>query len=79
MNPIDFINSYLLKVPSNILTSTNKNFEYATLFIRSNFLFRTQSFIYFSATRTFAAFKNNDIDIIISTEPPHSIHLIAKT
>lgn len=70
------------KVPSDILTSTKKKFWNKLLvFIRSNFFIPDSRVLsIFSSKRTLRKrLKKNDIDIIISTGPPHSMHLIAKT
>ena len=70
------------KVPSDILTSTNKKcWNKLLVFIRSNFFIPDSRVLsIFSATRTLRKrLKNNYIHIIISTGPPHIMHLIAKT
>ena len=70
------------KVPSDILTSTKTSFWNKLLvFIRSNFFIPDSRVLYtFSSKRMLRKRLNkNDIDLIISTGPPHSMHLIAKT
>ena len=70
------------KVPSDILTSTKTSFWNKLLvFIRSNFFIPDSRVLStFSSKRILRKRLNkNDIDLIISTGPPHSMHLIAKT
>ena len=69
------------KVPSDILTSTKKkNWNKLLVFIRSNFFIPDSRILStFSSKKILRKrLKKNDIDIIISTGPPHSMHLIAK-
>ena len=70
------------KVPSDILTNNKTNFLTKLLvFFRSNFFIPDSRILsIFSSKRILRRrLKKNDIDIIISTGPPHSMHLIAKT
>jgi len=70
------------KVPSDILTSTKTSFWNKLLvFIRSNFFIPDSRVLStFSSKRMLRKrLKKDDIDVIISTGPPHSMHLIAKT
>lgn len=70
------------KVPSDILTSTKTSFWNKLLvFIRSNFFIPDSRVLStFSSKRMLRKrLRKDDIDVIISTGPPHSMHLIAKT
>lgn len=69
------------KVPSDILTNKKTNFWNKVLvFIRSNFFIPDSRVLsIFSSKRILRKrLKKNDIDLIVSTGPPHSMHLIAK-
>ena len=70
------------KVPSDILISSKTSFWNKLLvFIRSNFFIPDSRVLStFSSKRILRKRLNkSDIDLIISTGPPHSMHLIAKT
>lgn len=70
------------KVPSDILTSTKTSFWNKLLvFIRSNFFIPDSRVLStFSSKKILRdRLKKDDIDLIISTGPPHSMHLIAKS
>ena len=69
------------KVPSDILTNPKTSFWNKILvFIRSNFFIPDSRVLsVFSSKRILRKrLKKNDIDLIVSTGPPHSMHLIAK-
>lgn len=69
------------KVPSDILTN-KKNSLWAKLlvFIRSNFFIPDSRVLYSIASKRSLRkrLKAKDIDLIISTGPPHSMHLLAR-
>ncbi len=70
------------KVPSDILTNAKTGFwDKLLVFIRSNFFIPDSRVLsVFSSKRMLRKrLRKNDIDLIISTGPPHSMHLIAKT
>jgi len=70
------------KVPSDILTNKKTSLVNKLLiFIRSNFFIPDSRVLsIFSSKRILRKrLKSNDIDIIISTGPPHSMHLIGKS
>jgi len=69
------------KVPSDILTNKKKRlWDKFLVFIRANFFIPDSRILYaYTSKKTLRKrLKEKDIDLIISTGPPHSMHLIAK-
>ncbi len=69
------------KVPSDILTNKKSSLWTKFLvFIRANFFIPDSRVLYTLASKRSLRkrLKEKDIDLIVSTGPPHSMHLIAK-
>ena len=77
-----YANVFNKKVPSDILSNTKSNlFTKFLIFIRSNFFIPDSRVLSINSAKKKLRKRllENDIDLIVSTGPPHSMHLIANS